>query len=79
MIDLVEKSSLPVKRTLVQLGISKSTFYGWYERYREGGDEALVDGQPRSEKICNRIPDTARDSTLELALEKPELSARELA
>ena len=51
IIDLVENSALPVRRTLDQLGIPKSTFYGWYERYREGGDDALADGQPRSEKV----------------------------
>ena len=79
IIDLVENSSLPVRPTLDQLGIPKSTFYGWYARYREGGDDALVDGQPRSKTIWNRIPDGIRDSILELALEKPELSARELA
>jgi len=79
IIDLVERSSLPVRRTLGQLGIPKSTFYGWYERGRAGGDEALVDGQPQSERSWNRIPDKVRDSILKLALEKPELSARELA
>jgi transposase-like protein len=79
IIDLVENSSLPVRRTLDQLGIPKSTFYGWYERYREGGDDALVDGQPRCERVWNRIPDIVRDAILELALERPELSARELA
>ena len=79
IIDLVEQSSLPVGRTLDQLGIPKSTFYGWYERYREGGDEALVDGQPRIERVWNRIPDNVRDQLLELALDRPELSARELA
>jgi transposase InsO family protein len=79
IIDLVERSSLPVRRTLNQLGIPKSTFYGWYERYREGGDEALVDGRPQSDRIWNRIPDSVRESVLELALEKPELSDRELA
>jgi transposase-like protein len=79
IIDLVESSSLPVRRTLAQLGIPKSTFYGWYERYREGGDEALVDGQPRIVRVWNRIPDNVRDQLLELALEKPELSAREVA
>jgi putative transposase len=31
IIDLVERSSLPVRRTLGQLGIPKSTFYGWNE------------------------------------------------
>ena len=75
----MENSALPVRRTLDQLGIPKSTFYGWYERYREGGDDALADGQPRSEKVWNRIPDSVHDRILELALEKPELSARELA
>ena len=79
IIDLVENSSLPVRRTLHQLGIPKSTFYGWYERYREGGDDAMADGQPRCERVWNRIPDRVRDRILELALEKPELSARELA
>ena len=79
IIDLVERSSLPVGRTLAQLGIPKSTFYGWYARYRDGGDAALEDRQPRSPRIWNRIPDAIRDAILELALERPELSARELA
>ena len=35
IIELVECPSLPVRRTLHQLGIPKSTFYGWYQRYRE--------------------------------------------
>jgi transposase-like protein len=63
IIDLVERCSLPVRRTLNQLGIPKSTFYGWYERYREGGDEALVDGRPQSDRIWNRIPDSVRCAT----------------
>ena len=79
IIDLVERSSLPVRRTLDRLGISKSTFYGWYERYREGGDAALEDRCPSRGKTWNRLPDQVRQSILTLALERPELSARELA
>ncbi len=79
IIDLVERSSLPVRRTLDRLGIPKSTFYGWYERYREGGDAALEDTRPRGGKAWNRLPETIRQSILTLALERPELSARELA
>ena len=71
IIDLVENSSLPVRRTLDQLHIPKSTFYGWYERFPEDGDDALVDGQPRSKQVWNRIPDSIRDQILELALQKP--------
>ncbi len=79
IIDLVERSSLPVRRTLAQLDIPKSTFYGWYERYREGGDEALADARPSCGTIWNRLPETIRESILVLALERPELSSRELA
>ena len=79
IIDLVERSSLPVGRTLAQLGIPKSTFYDWYARYRDGGDAALEDQQPRTLKVWHQIPDTIREAILELALERPELSARELA
>ena len=79
IIDLVERSSLPVRRTLDRLGIPKSTFYGWYERYREGGDAALQDKRPHCGAVWNRLPEKIRQSILTLALERPELSARELA
>jgi putative transposase len=79
IIDLVERSSLPVRRTLDRLGIPKSTFYGWYERYREGGDAALEDTRPSGGLAWNRLPKKIRQSILKLALERPELSARELA
>jgi len=79
IIELVERSFLPVRRTLDRLGIPKSTFYGWYERYREGGDTALEDTRPGGGKAWNRLPETIRQSILKLALDRPELSARELA
>ena len=79
IIDLVERSSLPVRRTLSHLGIPKSTFYGWYERYREGGDDALEDARPNCSRAWNRLPERVRQSILKLALERPECSARELA
>jgi hypothetical protein len=42
IIQLVEGSHLPAKRTLDKLGIPRATFYRWHERYREGGPEALA-------------------------------------
>jgi hypothetical protein len=77
--DLVERSSLLAWRTLDQLSIPKSIFYAWYLRYREGGDEAVEDHQPRCEKTWNRIPDTVGEANLELAVKTSVLSARELA
>ena len=43
IIKLVEQSHLPTRRTLDKLGIPRSTFYRWYDRYREGGSEALAE------------------------------------
>ncbi len=79
IIRLVESSHLPVRRTLQQLGIPRSTFYAWYDRYRTGGLDALEDRRPRPRRVWNRIPDEVRDQILELALDAPELSPRELA
>ncbi len=79
IIALVEQSHLPAKRTLDKLGIPRATFYRWYDRYREGGIEALADHRSRPNRVWNRIPDDVRGQIIELALELPELSPRELA
>jgi len=79
IIKLVEQSHLPIRRTLDQLGIPRSTFYRWYDLYRTGGPDALEDRPSRPGRVWNRIPDEVRDRVLQLALEEPELSPRELA
>ncbi len=79
IINLVERSHLPVIRTLVMLGISRTSFYRWYARYQTGGPEALEDRSPRPSRVWNRIPDEVREAVVDLALEEPELSPRELA
>ena len=47
IIRLVEQSHLPAKRTLEMLGVPKTTFYRWYERYRAFGEAGLEDRRPR--------------------------------
>jgi len=79
IIHLVEQSSLPMRRTLAQLGIPKSTFYDWYRRYVEGGFDALEDRPPRPTRIWNKIPEETGAEIVELALTEPTLSPRELA
>ena len=69
IIRLVEGSPLPVRDTLAKLGIPRATFYRWYDRHRQGGADCLVD----------RIPQPVRDSVIQLALDEPALSPRELA
>ena len=79
IIRLVEGSHLPVRRTLARIGVPATTFYRWYDRYREIGPEGLEDRSPRPGRVWNRIPEPVRQRLLALALEMPELSARELA
>jgi transposase InsO family protein len=79
IIRLVEQSHLPVRRTLEKLGIPRPTFYRWYDLYQTGGLEALEDRSPRPSRVWNRIPDEVREKVLQLALDEPELSPRELA
>ena len=75
----VEQSHLPVRRTLGQIGIPRSTFYRWYDQYQTGGPEALDDRSPRPDRVWNRIPDDVRSRVVTLALDEPELSPRALA
>ncbi len=79
IIRTVEESSLGIARTLRQLNIPKSTFYHWYDRFLTGGVEALEDRKPTSPTSWNTVPEEQRQALLELALEQPELSPRELA
>jgi len=79
IIRLVEQSHLSVRRTLVQIGVPPATFYRWYNLYQTGGPEALEDRSPRPGRVWNRIPDDVRGRIVQLALDEPELSPRELA
>src|SRR6478735_1442933 len=79
IIRLIEQSPLPVRHTLAKLGIPRATFYRWYDRHSSGGPGALNDRSPRPNRIWNRIPDGVRENVIQLALDEPALSPRELA
>jgi transposase-like protein len=79
IIRIVEQSELSVNRTLDELGIKRSTFYEWYKRYLEEGEAGLKARKPERRTFWNQIPDAERQQVVEIALDKPELSCRELA
>ena len=79
IIRLIERSHLPVRRTLDKLGIPATTFYRWYDRYRAFGEAGLEDRNTGPGRVWNRIPDDVRREIVGLALDEPELSPRELA
>lgn len=78
IIRLVETSELPVKPTLAELAVPRSTFYDWYRRYAEAGYDGLADQQPQRQ-FWNHIPDSVREQVVDVALEKTEWSPRQLA
>jgi len=79
IIRLVEGTDLPVRVTLRQLGVPRSTFYGWYQRYAEEGFDGLHDKKPAPRGRWNAIPEKIHNEVLALALERTDLSPRELA
>ena len=79
IIRLVEASSLPVRQTLRQLDIGKSAFYSWLKRYQDNDIDGLEDKKPSAVAAWNKVPQDHRDAVIELALDKTELSPREIA
>lgn len=79
IIRLVDGSDIGVTRTLQQPGIHKGTFYKWYEKYQAGGIEGLAGKTSEPRQVWNRIPQQERECVVEVALEKEDYSARELA
>ena len=79
IIHLVEHSALSAKKTLDELQVPRSTFYRWYKQYLEEGEEGLVDHRPNPRQIWNRIPQEVKQQVVELALEHPDRSPRQIA
>ena len=69
IIRRVEESDLPLRATLRQLGVPRSTFYGWYQRYEAEGFDGLEDKKTIRRPCWNSIPSAVRDQVLDLALE----------
>lgn len=79
IIRMVESSDLPVRRTLEELEVTRSSFYNWYRRYAEEGYDGLAARKPSARKFWNRIPKHEKEQVVSLALQYSEKSSRELA
>jgi transposase-like protein len=79
IIRMVAESQLSVKRTFEELDVPRSTFYSWYKNYQKNGIDGLKDHWNGAKRFWNRIPDTEKEKVVQLALEYPEKSPRELA
>ncbi len=79
IIRLVEGTELQVRATLRQLGVPRSTFYSWYQRYIDQGFAGLHDKKPAKRPRWNAIPEKIQKQVLDLALDRTDLSPRGLA
>lgn len=79
IIQLVEKSEQGVSATLRELGIHKGTFYDWYNAYLEKGYDGLASKPSTRNQYWNQIPQEEKQLILEIALDYPERSSREVA
>ena len=60
IIRLVEESHTSARLTLAKLGIPRTTFYCWYDRYLQRGEAGLQDHSLKPRHVWNRIPDEVR-------------------
>jgi putative transposase len=79
VIKIVEQSELSIRQTLRELGISRSSFYRWYQDYQVGGPEALENRSRSPRRFWNKLPESVKEQCVEIALQYPERSPRELA
>ena len=79
IIRRVEESELFVRRTLLEIKVNGRSFYRWYAAYGQGGLGGLENQSLASRCHWNKIPDSVRAMILEVALDRPDLTPRELA
>lgn len=79
IIRLVEASEFPIRQTLAELDVPRSTFYRWYQRYQAEGYDGLASRHPQARRFWNRIPQQVKAEVVQQALAEPEKSPRELA
>ena len=79
IIRLVEGAALSVTRTIQELEVNRSTFYGWYRRFHEDGYDGLADRKPTPHQFWNKIPEPVKEQVVDIALDQLGKSPRELA
>jgi transposase InsO family protein len=80
IIRMVDQSDIGVNKTLKEIGVNKSTFYKWYNAYSKDGIDGLEPHKRASSRQqWNTIPQAQKNLVVEIALDYPHLSPRELA
>ncbi|WP_352405017.1 helix-turn-helix domain-containing protein [Sporanaerobacter acetigenes] len=68
-----------VSETCKLFGVSRTTYYKWYERYKECGVEGLKDKERAKPKMPNEISKEVENTILELVIQNPKDGPRRLS
>ena len=68
IISLVEGAHLSARQTLAKLGLPRTAFYRWFDRYLQRGEVGLKDQSPKPKQVWYRIPNRVRRQAVKLAL-----------
>lgn len=79
IIAFVRRAPRLKQQTLRELGLPRSTYYRWQQRFRAEGAGGLVDQYAHPRAVWNRLLPQEQETIVTTALEQPDLSARELA
>ena len=79
LLQLVWESHLSVRCAVDKIGISRSTYYDWYDRYQQQGLRGLENRRPVAKRIWNRLDAAEQAQVLATARAHPDRSAREVA
>ena len=76
---LIESSGLSVSSALKRLGVARSTYYRWRQKFRMLGTLGLQDTKPARLRTWNQLLPEQDEMILEVATFNPEWSSREIS
>lgn len=72
-------SGMPKKQVMNELGISEATYYGWREKWREGGERWVIGERlTRAVRLLATTARTSRREIVELSLQYPSCGPKKL-
>ena len=76
IIRLVEKRHLTDRQALAKLGIPRTIFYLWYDRYLQRGEAGLKDQSPKPKHVWNPLAGRRLRSNLPRSASQTRCGAR---
>ena len=79
LMEIVEKSTLTIKRTCVILRLNPGRYYDWQRRYAKNGMEGLKNHKSSPKSCPHTLLEEEKELIIEYALKHPDIRHRKLA